>query len=122
MDFNNLYSRVCYNERMLQRTVFISKIWMLQRTQTLHRTRRSTVGRRSTRVRMMCRAFIRASVIIFVIVCEVKLSVWFSYLLICAFSSENIFLLFCYIILYYFYSYIFDFVLYLSCLNGCVGW
>ena len=45
-------------------------------------------------------ALIRASVIIFVIVCKVQLSVWFSFLLICAFSSENIFLkLFCCIIL-----------------------
>ena len=26
------------------------------------------------------------------------------------------------LILYYFYTYIFDFVLYFSCLNGCVGW
>ena len=23
---------------------------------------------------------------------------------------------------YYFYTYIFDFVLYFTCLNGCVGW
>jgi hypothetical protein len=34
-----MWSRVCYNERMLQRT------------------RRDTVGRRSTRVRMTCRSF-----------------------------------------------------------------
>jgi len=26
------------------------------------------------------------------------------------------------LILYYFYTYIFDFVLYFSRLNGCVGW
>jgi len=26
------------------------------------------------------------------------------------------------LILYYFYTYSFDFVLYFSCLNGCVGW
>ena len=26
------------------------------------------------------------------------------------------------LILYYCYTYIFDFVLYFSCLNGCVGW
>jgi len=50
------YSRVCYNERihnerMLQRTVFINKMRMLQRT------RRNAIGRRSTRVRMTCRAF-----------------------------------------------------------------
>jgi len=50
------YSRVCYNERsynerMLQRTVFIGKIRMLQRAGS------NTIGRRSTRVRMTCRAF-----------------------------------------------------------------
>jgi len=45
-------------------------------------------------------ALIRASVIIFVIVCKVTLSVYFSYLLIRTVSSENSFLkLFCYIIL-----------------------
>jgi hypothetical protein len=43
--------------RMLQRTVFINKIRMLQRIQMLQRTRRNVIGRRSTRVRMMCRAF-----------------------------------------------------------------
>jgi len=37
---------------MVQRTVFINKIRMLQRT------RRNTIGRRSTRVRMTCRAFL----------------------------------------------------------------
>jgi hypothetical protein len=53
---------------MLQRTMlqrnkfykeelFINKIGMLQRTQMLQRTRRNTIGRRSTRVRMTCRAF-----------------------------------------------------------------
>jgi len=36
---------------------FIDKIRMLQRTQTPQRTRRNTIGRRSTRVRMTCRAF-----------------------------------------------------------------
>ena len=39
------YVGVCYNERMLQRT------------QMLQRMRRNTIGRRSTRVRMTCRAF-----------------------------------------------------------------
>jgi len=47
----NNYSGVCYNERMLQRTVFINKIGILQRT------RKNTIGRRSTRVRMTCGAF-----------------------------------------------------------------
>jgi len=36
---------------MLQRTVFLNKIRMLQRT------RRNTIGRRCTRVRMTCRTF-----------------------------------------------------------------
>jgi len=41
----------------LQRTVFINKIRMLQRTEMLQRTRRNTISRRSTRVRMTFRAF-----------------------------------------------------------------
>jgi hypothetical protein len=45
------YNERCNKERMLQRTVFINKIRMLQRT------RNNTIGRRSTRVRMTCRAF-----------------------------------------------------------------
>jgi len=36
---------------MLQRTVFINKIRILQQTQ------RNTIGQRSTHVHMMCRAF-----------------------------------------------------------------
>ena len=51
------YNKRCCNERMLQRTVFINKIRMLQRTQMLQRTRRNTIGRCSTRVRMTCQAF-----------------------------------------------------------------
>ena len=47
---------------MLQRTnatmnIFINKIKILQRKQMLQRTRRNTIGRRSTRVLMTCRAF-----------------------------------------------------------------
>jgi len=42
---------------MPQRTVFITKIRMLQQTQMLQRTRMNTIGQRSTRVRMTCRAF-----------------------------------------------------------------
>ena len=58
-----MYSRVCYNERfynerMLQRTAFIIKIRLPQRTQMLQRTRRGTIGRRSTRVLMTCRALL----------------------------------------------------------------
>ena len=43
---------------MLQRTVFMNKIRMLQRAQILKRTRRNTISRRSTRVRITCRAFL----------------------------------------------------------------
>jgi len=42
---------------MLQQTVFINKIRKLQQTEMLQRTRRNTIGRRSTRVRMTCPAF-----------------------------------------------------------------
>jgi len=49
--FHVKYSGVRHNERMLQGTVSSNKIRMLQRT------RRNTIGRRSTRVRMTCRAF-----------------------------------------------------------------
>jgi len=66
---------------MLQRTVFIDKIRMLQRTQMLQRLRRNTIGLSGLP------ALIRASVFIFVIVCKFQLSVQFSYLLIYAFSS-----------------------------------
>jgi hypothetical protein len=64
----------CYNvqfyqkSRMLQRTQmlqrknattysFINKIRVIQRTRMQQRTQRNTIGRRSTRVRMTCRAF-----------------------------------------------------------------
>jgi hypothetical protein len=49
---NECYNEQCYNERMLQRTVFVNKIRMLQRIQMLQGTRKNTIGRRSTRVRM----------------------------------------------------------------------
>jgi hypothetical protein len=43
---------------MLQQTACINKIRMLQRTQILQQTWRNNKGRRSTRVRMTCRAFL----------------------------------------------------------------
>jgi len=49
--------RMLKRTQMLQRTVFINKIRMLQRTQMPQQTRRNTIGRRNTRVRMTCRAF-----------------------------------------------------------------
>ena len=39
---------------MLQRTVCINKITIIQRTQMVRRTRRNTIGRRSTGERMTC--------------------------------------------------------------------
>jgi len=54
--FSIRYSRVCWNEWCYNVQIFISKIWLLQRTQMLKRTRRNTIGRRSTSVRMKCRA------------------------------------------------------------------
>ena len=42
---------------MLQRTVLINKIRILQQTQMLQRTRWNTIGRRTTHVHMMCQAF-----------------------------------------------------------------
>jgi hypothetical protein len=69
------YNERCYNERTLQRTIFVNKIGMLQLKQMLQRTQKNTIGRRSTRVSVMCLpALIRVSVIIFVIVCKVQLS------------------------------------------------
>ena len=68
--WTGFFSRVQWG--MLQRTVFVNKIRMLQRTL------RNSIGRRSTRVRMTFRAFplIRALVIIIVvIVCKVQVSV-----------------------------------------------
>jgi len=95
------YSPVCYNERsynkrMLHPTVFINKIRMLQITQLLQRTRRNTIGRRSTRVFMTFRAFPlwleRQSSSLFSFV-------WFSYQFSsvnCVFCSENIFFILLY--------------------------
>jgi hypothetical protein len=51
------YNEQCYNERMLQRTGFINKFRILQRTQMPQRTRRNTIGRRSKRMPMTCLAF-----------------------------------------------------------------
>jgi hypothetical protein len=64
----NATTNECYNERMLQRMnattnecyneqFFINKIRMLQRTQILQRTRRNTIGWRSTGVRVTCWSF-----------------------------------------------------------------
>jgi len=91
--------------KMLQRTTattnsFINKIRMLQRTQMLQRTRRNTLGRRSTRGR------VTFSIIVF--------------------TRERLFILFKFRCTMYKIKkkkhLYFLFLLYISCLNGCVGW
>jgi len=69
---------------ILWQTIFVNKIRMLQRT------RRNTIGRRSTHVHdvLGLPSLIRVSVIIFVMF--VRFSCHFSSV-ICTFSSENIF-------------------------------
>jgi len=47
----------CAKRKKIQRNIFINKFRLLQRTQMLQQTWRNTIGRRSTRVRMTCRAF-----------------------------------------------------------------
>jgi len=100
----------------VKRNVFISKIRMLQRT------RMNTIGRRRRRVRMTCRAFpiwlehLSSSFLSFV-----RFSDQFSS--VSCFSNLNVqYAKLNQLILYHFYAYIFDFVLYFSCLIGCVGW
>jgi len=103
------YNERCYNERMLQRTVFIYKIRMLQRTEMLQRTRRNTIGWRSTRVRMTFRAF--------PLWLERQSSSLLSFVgSIFRFSS-----IIC-LILYYSCTYICHLVLHFSRLNDYVGW
>jgi len=65
---------------MLQWTVFfffLNNIRRLQWIQMLQQTRRNTISQRSACMRMTCRAFLLwlVSVIIFVILCKVQLSV-----------------------------------------------
>jgi len=48
---NDITTNECYYERCYNEQFYNKKIRMLQRT------RRATIGRRSTRVRMTCRAF-----------------------------------------------------------------
>jgi len=67
------YNERCYNERILQRTIFINKIRMLQRTQKLQRTRRNTIGRRSTRVCMTCSIIVSTKERLFMLFMSVRL-------------------------------------------------
>jgi len=74
---------------MLQRTVFINEIRMLQRT------RRNTIGRRSTRVRMTCSIIVLSRERLFLLFVCVRLFVLFireSLFLI--FTKERLFMLF----------------------------
>ena len=107
------YNERCYNERMLLRRVFVNKIRMLQRM------RRNTIGRRNTRVRTTCRAFPlwldrqSSSLLSFV-----RFSHQFSSVIYLFSQCIKV----KWINFIYFYTYIFYFVLYFSCLNVCVGW
>ena len=91
-----------------------------QRTQMLQLKRRDTIGWRSTRVRMTFRAFPlllerqSSSLLSFV-----RFSYQFNSVI--CLSVQRTWTLNT-LISYYFYTYIFGFVLYFSCLNGCVGW
>jgi hypothetical protein len=124
-----IYSVVCYNEwsyneRMLQRTVFINKIRMLQRT------RRNTIGWRSTCMHIMCRAFPCwlqfqwSSLLSFVRFSYQfsSVSCWFVPLAVKIFF----FSLFCYIILAMSRQNrvrkLINWDIKKECLNGCVGW
>jgi len=94
------YSEQCYNERKLQRIIFINQI------RTLRRKWRNTIGRRSTRVRMTCRAF--------PLWLERRSSSLLSFVRFCyQFSSVICLFVQCIklnkSILYYFYTYIFLF-------------
>jgi hypothetical protein len=86
----------------------------------LKRTRRNIIDRRSTRVNMTCKCMSfplwleRHSSFL---LSFVRFSYQFSSV-ICLFLQ----FITVQLILYYFYTYIFYFVLYFSCLSGCVGW
>ena len=106
------YNKRCYNEQMiqrtmLQRTVFINKIRMLQRK------RRNTIGRRNTRVRMTCLVFPpwleRQS-------SSLLSCVRFSYQFSCTVDKSWINLI------HINSTHIFYFVLYVAGSYGCVGW
>jgi hypothetical protein len=80
-----VYIHVYIQSGVLQWTVLINTIRKLQRT------RRNTIGRRNTRVRMTCRAFpLRLERQSSSLLSFVRFSYQFSSV-ICAFSSENIF-------------------------------
>jgi len=106
---------------MLQRTVFINKIKKLQPTQMLQRTRGrgNTIGRRSTRMRMSCRAFPlwlerQSSSLLSIVRFIYQFSSVICLFLQCVKVNK--------LILYYIHTYVFDSELHFSCLNGCVGW
>jgi len=77
----------------LQRTDFFSVQSRWYNEQKFHNERGGILSARAHDVSGL-HALIRASVITFVIVCKFQFSVYFSYLLICAFSREILFMLF----------------------------
>jgi hypothetical protein len=107
------YSGMCYNERMLQRTVLSIKSGCYnERGGVLFIMESSIIifTRERSFMFMLC---IRES--LFIVFTKERLLMLFKFTY-TAYKSLNK------IILYYFYTYIFYFVLYFSCLNGCVGW
>ena len=104
---------------MLQRTNATTNSFHLSKIRMLQRAPRNTIGQRSTRVRMTCRAFpLRLECQSLSLLSFVRFSYRFSSV-ICLFVQR---VKVKYINFILFYAYIFDFVLYFSCLNGCVGW
>ena len=116
----HLYSGAYYNERMLQRKVFINKIMMLQRT------RRNKIGRRSMRVRVTCPAFplwlerqsssvlssVRFSYQFISVICLLVQCVKVKYI------NFVLFLRLLFLILYYIFP-VQMIVLYVNCAVGC---
>jgi len=89
------YQERCYNERMPQQTVFINKVRMLQRRQILQRTRRNTIGRRSTRMRITCSIIVFIRERLFMLLTYVRLfMVLIRESLFIVFTKESLFVLF----------------------------
>jgi len=89
MPRSSKYSGECYNEQMIQRTVFINKIRMLQRT------RRNNIGRRSKRMRMTCsiKFFTRERLFV-LFMCVRLLMLFIGKCLFIVFTEETLLMLF----------------------------
>jgi hypothetical protein len=113
------HTGVCYNERMLQRTVLSIKSGCYNE-QRCYNDRGGMLF------------IMESSIIVFTGERCLMFMLFIRESLFIVFTKEILFMLFKFtctgyrslnkLILYYFHTYIFDFVLYFSCLNGCVGW